>query len=168
MRIDARKSREYLAALAAIRSLDKTIQKMIRQHTKRVAAPEWSQALYRRASTALERIVIADTAVVTVSNQNVRVQSASKGRMRSGGLSPKTEYPAVEFGAVDDTATYRGLSPKGTRYDVTRHTARQFKRRRKGGYVFYPAAREMVPRIGRLWFQTVVKTIGNAIEGKQE
>ena len=34
-----------------------------------------------------------------MSNQNVRIQAANKGRRLSGGLDPKTDYPAVEFGA---------------------------------------------------------------------
>ncbi|MDL9978849.1 hypothetical protein [Microbacterium candidum] len=168
MQIDAKASREFQAAIFAVRALDKTLQRMIRQHVKAVAAPEWSKALDRRASTALDRKVIAGTATVAVSNQNVKVKAASKGRPLSGGLNPKTDYPGVEFGAKDDLATYRTRSRKGKSYTVTRHTARQLPRRNPRGRVFYPAAREMIPRIGSLLVQTIVKTIANAIEGKQE
>lgn len=168
MRIDVTKSRELQAAIFAIRSLDKTIQKLVRQHTKRIAAPEWSKALNRKASTALERAVLANTSVVTVTNQNVRARSASKGRRLSGGLNPKTDWPGVEFGATAQNATYTRVSPKGTRHRVTRKTGTQLRRRNREGYVFYPAAREMVPRLASLWVQTIVKTIGNALEGKQE
>jgi hypothetical protein len=34
--------------------------------------------------------------------------------------------------------------------------------------VFYPAAREMIPRLAALWIQTTVRTIAEALEGKQE
>ncbi len=88
MRIDVTNSRELLAVIYAVRSLDKTIQKMVRQETKRIAAPEWSEALRRRADSALEQKVIVGTAVVSVSNQNVRVQSANKGRPPLGRTQP--------------------------------------------------------------------------------
>jgi len=167
--LDVLKSRELLATIYAVRSLDKTIQKMLRRETKRIAAPEWSKALAERADTRLEHRVLVDTSVVTVSNQNVRVQSASKGRPLSGGLSPKADYPAIEFGA--DKArktTYTRRSPKGKTHKVTRRAATGMKPRNGNGYVFYPAAVEMIPRMARLWVQTTVRTIASALEGKQE
>ena len=168
MRIDVRKSREFQAAIIAVRQLDKTLRKMVRQHTKAIVEPAWSQALTRRASTSLERRVIVSTAVVAASDRNVTVRAASKGRPLSGGLNPKADYPAVEFGASQGTTTYRRRSPRGTTHTVTRHATRQLRARNANGYVFYPAAAEMVPRVAALFVQTVVKTIANAIEGKQE
>jgi hypothetical protein len=168
MRLDVKKSRELQAAIFAIRSLDSTLAKFIRQQTKRIAQPEWMRALLRRASTVLEMRVLSQTAVVTVSNQNVRVQSASKGRPLSGGLNPKVDYPAVEFGVTPKRTTYERVSPKGNRHRVTRTTGTAMKSRNAKGYVFYPAAREMVPRLAALWVQTVVRTIATAFEGKQE
>lgn len=168
MRLDVTKSRELMATILALRSIDKTLSKMVRQQTKRIAQPEWMRALERRASTALERRVLSATAVVTVSNQNVRVQSASKGRPLSGGLSPKAHYAAIEFGATPSPTTYTRRSSKGKTHRVTRKTSTGLRPRNAKGYVFYPAAREMVPRIASLWVQTAVKTIANALEGKQE
>lgn len=169
MRLDVRKSPELLAAIFAIRSLDRTIAKMNRQQTKTVAAPEWKQALAERADSRLEHRVIVNTAVVSVSNQNVRIQSAGKGRPLSGGLNPKTDYAAIEFGA--DRAkrtTYRRKGRKGGTHTVTRRTAAGMKPRNGSGYVFFPAAKEMIPRMARLWVQTTVRTIATAFEGKQE
>lgn len=169
MRLDVKKSRELLATLYAIRSLDKTIAKMIRQETKRIAAPEWKKALAERADSRLEHRVIVDTAVVSVSNQNVRIKSASKGRPLSGGLAPKTDWPAIEFGAdTSRQTTYKRRSPRGRVHDVKRRTASGLKGRNGNGYVFYPAAREMIPRLARLWVETTVRTIATAFEGKQE
>lgn len=168
MRLNVLDSRELQATILALRAIDKTLAAQVRKYTKAVAAPEWSQALNRRATTRLEQRVIANTAVVTVTNQNVRVQSASKGRMLSGGLLPKSEYPAVEFGKNPSKTTYTRISPRGQSHRVTAVVGRQFKRRNPRGYVFYPAAEEMIPRIAALWVQTTVKTIANALEGKQE
>jgi hypothetical protein len=49
---------------------------------------------------------------------------------------------------------------------VTRNTTAQFKPRNRSGYVFYPAAKEMIPRLASLWVQTVVKTFADIFEGK--
>lgn len=169
MRIDVRQSPEMLAVIYAMRSLDTAIAKMVRQHIKRVAAPEWTKALERRANTALERRVMVNTATVAVSNQNVRVTSANKGRKLSGGLNPKTHWHAIEFGADRNTPVkYRRKSPRGKTHTVTRHVARGLKDRKPKGYVFYPAGNEMVPRLGALAFQTVWRSIATALEGKKE
>lgn len=168
LRIDAKLSPELLATLAAIRAVGKTLQKQIRDQTKRVAGPEWMKALAHHADTRLEHRVIVDTAAVSVSNQNVRMQSANKGRKLTGGLQPKRDFPAIDRGTnTDKTTTYQRKTKHGT-HSVTRHTTRQFKPRRKGGYVFWQTAKEMVPRFGRLWVQTTVRTLANALEGKQE
>lgn len=167
MRIDVFKSPELLATIYAIRSLDKTIQKKVREQTKAVAAPEWKKALAERADTRLEHRVIVDTAVVSVSNQNVRIQSASKGRPLSGGLNPKTDYAPVEHGMHPKKVTYSRTGRKGGTHKVTRTVGTQFKAPRREG-PFWGAARNMVPRMARLWVQTTVHTIGNAIDGKQE
>ncbi|WP_341935514.1 hypothetical protein MRBLWO14_001166 [Microbacterium sp. LWO14-1.2] len=169
MRLDVRASRELLAAIYAIRSLDRTIAKLNRQQTKRVAGPEWKKALSERADTRLEHRVIVDTAVVSVSDQNVRIQSAGKGRPLTGGFNPKTDYHATEFGADRDRrTTYRRKSRKGGTHEVTRRAATAMKPRNSSGYVFFPAAKEMIPRMARLWVQTTVRTIATAFEGKQE
>ena len=169
MQIDAKTSREYRATMLAVRAVDRTLRKQIRVQTKKVAAPEWQRALGKRATTELERRVLVNTAVVSVSDQNVRVQSASKGRKLSGGLLPKLDYPAIEFGADrGKRSTYRRTARGGAAHSVTRRTNTGLRPRNGEGYVFYPTAREMVPRMGRLWAQTTVRTIANALEGKQE
>ncbi|MCR2785437.1 MULTISPECIES: hypothetical protein [unclassified Microbacterium] len=166
VRLDVMKSPQLMATILALRSVDKNIQKNVRDQTKRVAQPEWKKALAERANTRLEQRVLVDTAVVSVSNQNVRIQSAQKGRPLSGGLNPKTHYPPVEFGMKSKKATYDRRSPKGKTHKVTRTVGTQFKAPRREG-PFWLSAREMVPRMARLWVQTTVRTIAEALEGKE-
>ncbi|MFS0714098.1 hypothetical protein ABC195_09445 [Microbacterium sp. 2P01SA-2] len=168
MRIDARASRELQATLYAIKSLDRTVRKIIRRETKRIAAPEWKKALARHANTRLEQRVLVDTAVVSVSDQNVRMQTAGKGRPLSGGLNPKTDNHAVEYGAQQTAKTTYTRRRGGNAHKVTRQVTRGLKGRSRTGYVFTPTARSMVPRMASLWVQTTVRTIANALEGKQE
>lgn len=168
MRLDAFKSRELMATILAIKSLDKTVRKINRQQTKRIAAPEWQKALAQNSMTLLENRVLVNTAVVTVSDQNVRIQSASKGRPLSGGLNPKTDYHAIEFGADQTRRTTYDRTRKGNRHRVTRHATNGLRPRNPRGYVFFPTARSFIPRMASLWVQTTVRTIANALEGKQE
>lgn len=162
MRIDVRGSDALRDMVLAINQSGREVQRVIRVYTKAELTRPWLESINRRASTQLERRVIAGTATVSVSNQNVRIQSAAKGRRLSGGLNPKVEFPAVEFGADRNKVT--SYTRKGSR--VKRHTARQMRPRNKSGYVFYPAAKEMIPRLARLWVQTVVKLYGDIFDGK--
>lgn len=155
------------AALLGVRRAEKAVQANIRKATKAIATPEWQKALTERAETRLEHRVLVDTARVSVSNQNVRLASASVGRALSGGLKPSEGYAAVEFGANrQQKNTYERTSSKGNRFPVTRRTRAQLRPQRRKGYVVYPAAQKVIPRFAALWVQTVVKTMHDAIEGK--
>lgn len=168
LQIDALSSRELQAVLLAIKSLDKETQGQIRRGTKAIAAAEWTQALAEQANTRLEHRVLVDTGRVTPSNQNIKLSSATIGRSLSGGLNPSQSYAGVEFGANrNDQRTYTAHSSTGKSYSVTRRTKAQLRPRMRKGYVFYPAVARMVPRIAALWAQTVVRAVGEALEGKQ-
>lgn len=162
MRIDVRGSQELKDIVLAINRSDTAVQRAIRSFTKARLTRPWLDAINDNASTTLERRVIASTATVAVSNQNIRIQSAAKGRPLSGGLNPKTDYASVEFGGNREKKVTYGR--KGGR--VTRRTARQLRPRNGRGYVFYPAATRMIPRLASLWVQTVVKTYADIFDGK--
>lgn len=161
MRIDVRGSDELRDVILAINKSDREVQRAIRTFTKAELTTPWLQAINQHASTKLEHRVIAATATVTVSNQNIRITSAAKGRPLKGGLNPKVDYAPVEFGAGKSKRTY---TRKG--HSVTRNTTAQFKARNRSGYVFYPAASAMIPRLASLWVQTVVKTYALIFDGK--
>lgn len=168
VRLDARASREWQAVAYAVRSIDKTLRKQIRTHTKRVAAPEWQKALARHATTELERRVIVATAVVAVSDQNVRIQAANKGRPVSGGFHPKVDGHAAEFGSNRRVVESRRVSARTRQHAIKAASGYSLRPRNRDGYVFWPAAREMVGRIFALWAQTTVRTVATALEGKTE
>lgn len=152
-----------------MRTVDRTIQRMVRQQIKLTAGPEWKKGLAERADTRLQHRVLVDTAVVTPSNNNLRVQSANKGRPLSGGFAPKEDWHSVEFGVDrNKQITYTRRNVKGKVHRVTRRVGNALPARKAGGYVFYPTAADMVPRFGRLVVQTTVRTIATALEGKQE
>lgn len=162
MRIDIRGSQELKDVALALSGMDAPLRRYLRALTKSKMVQPWLGEMNKRASTTLEQRVLASTATIATSDQNVRITSANKGRRLSGGLDPRTEYAAIEFGANREKMT--SYVRQGHR--VKRHTARQLRGRRTSGYVFYPAAREMIPRLASLWVQTVIKGLSNVFEGK--
>lgn len=168
VRIDVLNSRELQAVLLAVRGADRAIQANIRKHTKEIAEPEWRQALAEHAPDRLSHRALVATGRLAASNQNIRLSSATVGRSLAGGLSPKTEYAAVEFGANRSKRTTYQATRNGHTYTVReRRTTQQLLRRNPKGYTFHPAIAQMVPRVAALWVQTVVRTMAEAFEGKQ-
>lgn len=165
--IDIYESRELQAAVLGLRRAAKDMQAQVRKHTREKLLPEWQKGLAERAETRLEHRVLVDTGRIKMSNQNVRMSSATVGRKLKGGFEPKVQYAAVEFG-VDKavTRTYEATSRKGKRYKVTRHTRAQLRPTRRNGYVVYPTAKALIPRFASLWVQTVVRSFRDGVEGK--
>lgn len=146
----------------ALNRMETPVRRYLRAFAKSKMTTPWISQIQSQATTKVERRVIGSTATLAVSDQNVRVQAAAKGRPLRGGLNPKADYAAVEFGANrNKRITYRR---KGN--SVTRHTARQLRPRKAEGYVFYPAAEKMIPRLASLWVQTIVKGVANVFDGK--
>jgi hypothetical protein len=167
-RISVRSSRELLAVILALRQSDKAIQANIRKYTKEAIVPEFKSHMIETASTRLEHRALVDTARATVSNQNITLRSGGVGRALSGGLLPKRDAHAVEFGGDRNAkVAYRSTSVRGRSFTVTRRTKAQLRPRRRSGYVFFPTIAELAPRILSLWVQTTVRTLAEALEGKR-
>lgn len=166
MRISVFNSKELQATIALLKGVDRETAKELRRATKDMVGPAWAKATADRAATKLERIVLANTARVAISDQNITLKSASIGRQLPGGLSIKDQYHAVEFGG--DRAkqtTYQAKSKKGRTFTVDkRHTQRQLKQTARTGNVVYPAAAHIIPRIASLHVQTVMRTFAELIE----
>ena len=163
LRISIRNSRELQATVLAIRTADSEVQKQIRAHTKAIATPEWKRALAEQSSLSasyrMQARVLVDTARVSVSNQNIKLSSATVGRPLSGGLSPKTGAAAAEFGADRSKRVSYSATRNGKTYPVRgRRTRAQLPPRNRKGWIFYPAAAQIIPRIASLWVQTAVRT----------
>lgn len=166
MRISVLGSRQLRAVILGLKQMDRETRKQIRQQTQRVVVPEWQRAVAEQASTRLEGRVLASTARVSVSDQNVMLKSAGIGRSLQGGRKPADIWHAVEFGADrSTTATYQATSRKGRRFTVhQRHTRAQLRPRNRQGYTVFPAAADIIPRIAALWTQTVVRGLHEAFE----
>jgi hypothetical protein len=129
--------------------------------------PEWQKAVTEQAMTRPEVRVLANTARAAVSDQNVTLTSATVGKSLAGGAKPSEIYHSVEFGADRTYArTYTATSTKGKAYRLRRRTRSQFRPRNMKGYVVYPAAAHIIPRLASLWVQTTVRTFYDVLEGR--
>lgn len=159
-RISVLVSDELQTLLSAARELPKEVNAATRLQTKRHAAPVWEETVRGHTITRMQVRVLSDTARVGVTDSNVFLRSGGIGKMSSG--IPKSSIAfGVEFGA-DRNFVRSVTNARGTTFK--RHTKRQFQPPRSGGYVVYPAAREAIPRLGSLWFQTAVRTIHETFE----
>lgn len=163
LRIDARSSRELQALILSIRQANKAVQAEIRKHTKPVVQTGWRQALAQEAMTRFEHRVLVDTARVAVSNQNVRLKAGGLAKKLAGGGRARDLAGPAEFGAGRNK---RSEYTNAHRTRVTRRTTNQFRPWKKSGYVVYPAAARIIPRLAALWTQTAVRTLYEAFEKK--
>lgn len=167
LRVSAYSSQELLTVLRGLRNLDRETKKHLRRSLKTMAEQAWKAALAQRANTKLEQRVLVDSGRVRVSDQNVRITSASLSRSLTGGLKPSVSYGPVEFGADPSPgATETATSVRGKSFTRKRDPHRPFKRPNRKGYVVYPAAASIIPRILAMYVQTFVRAIHDALEGK--
>lgn len=182
LRISAKSSDLLTQVVKGLAGAPKEIQKQVRQRTKDEVSPDWQSTVAEMVSANGAAYgaaqVLASTATVSVSNQNVMLKSASKGKYgldsRGNPLlnsSRDNVLPQMfEFGApFEGTSTYEAKSRKGKYYVVhKRHTRRRWRGIKENGYAVYPAASKMIPRFASLWVQTVMRTIGDALDGKAD
>ena len=167
MRISVFASKELAGTILLLKGMDRELAKQTRRAIKTVTQDEWQEAVRGGVASRLETRVLSDTARVAVSDQNVTLKSAAIGRSLAGGDTPSELMHSTEFGADQSaTSSYTARSNKGTSFKVTnRHTRRQFRPRNLKGYVVYPAAARIIPRIASLFVQTAVRTFYEQIEG---
>lgn len=149
MQLDVKKSPALIAAVRVMATMPRETAKLTRRYGKSVIVPEWKRALERRAKDPVAMARLARPSTVYVTDRGVRLVA---GR---GPLIRQTEFGA----AREKFNTYRRQG-----HPVTRRTQRQFPHYRDGGYVVYPSAEEMIPRIGALWVQTIYRTVAEVIE----
>lgn len=145
MRLDVLNRREFAAAGTAVRTLASTFRKqMTDADTERIIGPEWNKQLRSQAKTQAETQLLVNTSDIAMSEQGIKLQSASKGRPLSGGLTPQRGYGPVEHGS----------------------RLKQFRPRNAKGYVVGPAIRAMIPRITDVWMRAAERLLTNAFHGK--
>lgn len=165
LRISAHSSRQLQAIILAGKQLDRETRAEIRRQTRTMVRPEWEKAVREHAATRLEHRVLGSSARVAVSDQNVQLQAARVGRALAGGVKPSDIWAPVEFGAPRGQRTSYTGRRGGTSFPVkNRRTTQQLRPVKRTGYVIYPSAADIIPRIASLWVQTAVRGLHEAFE----
>lgn len=162
--------RELHAVVVSMKALPAKLRATVRTDTRTTMGPVWKQLVTGNARTTQERAVLAggtSGAGVRIAGTNPPVLvAASSRRARSGGLVPADDYSSVELGTRRPNlrATWSRTSPEGTRHQVRGWPERQLQNYRKGGYVVFPAVREIAPRIVKFWTASIVRHVYDALE----
>ncbi len=164
--IDVLKSRELQATILALRQMDREVRKRFFKAMRTELVPAWRQVLSANATSSLEERIIASKARVDVTPETIRLKAAQSVKKMSGGASAVSLGHAVEFGAAYRRGDVEATSRTGKAYRYERGLNRQFKSRRRQGYVAWPSAAEVAPRFAALSVQLLVRTMYDAIERK--
>lgn len=139
----------------AFRGLEPEVRKQITAHTKRVADPVWKEETRGHALSRLQQRVLAGTARAGVSGLSMTLRAGGGGRLTSGTPTSAVSH-ATAFGA-NPAKQVTVRNRKGTTF--TRRLGTRFQPPRRGGYVVYPAARAVIPRMASLIVQTTIRTV---------
>ncbi len=156
MRLDARRSPSLKAAIQVMSTMPNEAAKATRRYSKAVIQPEWKKGLAEHAPG--ERVFhtrLVSPSAAYISDSGVRLVAG-----RNGDWVRETEFGAKR----NEYHDYRRKSKNGGTHKVRRRTKSQFWNYRPKGYVVYPTAQDMIPRIGALWVQTVYRTVHEVIE----
>jgi hypothetical protein len=156
VQLDVRRSPSLTAAIGVMVTMPREAAKATRKYSKSVIQPEWKKGLSGRAPDARmfqKRLVGGGAAYI---RDNGVTLVAGKGEW----------IRQTEFGGRRNMyATYtRKNRGGGGSHTVKRRTLRQFWHWNPKGYVVYPMAEEMIPRIASLWVQTIYRTVAEVIE----
>lgn len=161
MRISVFESRELRAAIVTMKGLDRDIAGAVRKHVRAAVLPIWRTELAQHTTTRLENRVLVDSARVTVTDKQVTLKSGALAKRLSGGGLIYQLAPATEFGA-DQAKRKPVTNASGTTFK--RRTGTAFKRRKRAGYVAWPAVADSVPRIAAVWVGTVMRQVHETFE----
>lgn len=149
-----------LATLAHVMSgLEREVKKEINAATKKAALPIWSEGTHAHAQTRLQ-VRLADSSRVGVTADNVFLRAGNVGVLSSGTPIDTLAEP-IEFGANPERPVAT-RSRKGTEYK--RRLGGAFRTPMRGGRVVFPASRDSISRVARLWIQTTLRTMHEQLD----
>lgn len=161
-------SKQFAAVALTLRLLPRTIRNDINRETRATLNPVWKQIIGEKATTKMDRLVLAKGAKVIPGNPTQLVAATSRKPL-SDGLVPddRNTAAAFEFGSPDknSTETYSRKTRAGST-SVTRATQRQLPWRKSGGRVVFAAFTDMAPRLTSMWIQIIIRNIAESYDKK--
>lgn len=158
-------TRELQAAVLSMKSMDRRLRSDVNRMTRTTFNPVWRDELNKRATTRVQRAVIAKGARIAAGNPPAAVAASSTRALR-GGLRPADNPWPFEVGSKNRgrlvSVTRRTKS--GGRVTFRRAAARQLRPYNRKGYAALPALREVAPRVVSGWVQLIVRSVYDALE----
>lgn len=158
-------SRELQAVVVSVKALNRDVRRDLANRTRQTMNPVWRDLINRRAVTPQDRAILAKGARIAAGNPPKAIAASSR-RALPGGLVPADDWSSFEAGTrrPNRRATWRRRSPEGTLHDVRGFPERQLPNYRRGGYVVFPAFKELAERLVSLWVQSLMKSVYDAVE----
>lgn len=155
---------EMKAAVLAMKRADAYVRREVSQRMKETMTPAWKQEVTNHLhGESMERAMILPGTRIAAGNPPQLIAANSKRTIGSGGgLTPDKHWKGWEFGANYNTLSRPMTSKNGKSYK--RHAMRHLPAKNKQGYVVYPAAAKILPRVASYWCQSVVKAFMDAAE----
>jgi len=157
---------EFKGAALALKAAPREIRNDINRTVRAEGSDWWKQAIAARATSKMDKLVLAKGARIQPGNP-ARAVAASSRRPLADGLVPDTDARAWEFGTTqpEHQDSYTRRSRGGT-HKVTRHVKRQLPRATNRGRVVYPAWADTAPRLVAMWTQVIVRKLYESIDRK--
>lgn len=154
---------EFRGAALALKAVAKEIRNDINRTTRAEGSTWWKEAIEQRATTRMDKLVLAKGARIQPGNP-ARAIAASSRRPLADGLVPDTDARAWEFGTTEPE--HQDTYKRKDGASVTRHVKRQLPRATNQGRVVYPAWADTGPRLVAMWVQVIVRKIHESLEQK--
>lgn len=154
---------EFRGAALALKAVDRDIRNDINRTTRAEGNTWWKDAITAKATSKMDRLVLAKGARIQPGNP-ARAIAASSKRPLADGLVPDTDARAWEFGTTEPE--HQDTYKRKDGATVTRHVKRQLPRATNQGRVVYPAWASVGPRLVAMWTQLIVRKIYESLEGK--
>jgi len=159
VQLDARRSPSLAAAIEVMATMPREVAKTTRAYSKSIIAPEWRKGLAERAPAPVFHDRLVKPSTVYVTDRGARLVAGSD---RADNFTRETEFGARR----NEFNEYSRRNRRGGKHRVRRRTAAQFWNFKPKGYVVYPTASDMIPRIAALWVQTVYRTAHDMLEAR--
>lgn len=147
--------------LIALRGVPAEARAQVTKQTRAAAEPIWFEEIRGRAETRLQQRTLVDSSRVGVATRNIYLRSGAVGRLSSGTDVSRIANPG-EFGA--NPGKQISQRAKGGKV-YTRKLGNAFGPPRRGGYAFYPAVKDAIPRVTSVAIQTCRRALFDALDG---
>ena len=153
--------------IAQLKAADETVQASMISAARDELGDTWRQLLNEQIDGEQDHDTIVDGSRVVVGSDGFAIFAAQSAQPLSGGLIPRSQWHAVEFGARTRRVSVGDRSPAtGRSYKANKMINRGLPSRQKYGRVAFRAASLMGRELVRTWVRVLATTYRKAVNGE--